>query len=195
LVTALVRPLPSATASDLTSSVVSACLIPQLPPAIVSINLARAAKRMAKAKVIVKRLASIENFGAMNVFCSDKTGTRTEGIVQVQSAVDLSGVASEKVLRYAYLNAFYEAGYTNPIGEAIRAHQQFDLSSYRKVDEIRYDFLRKRLSVLLAHDDTHLMVTNGALQNVLSVCSKVETDSGTLVDISIVQPDIQRQVE
>jgi len=170
-------------------------LTPQLLPAIISINLARGAKRMANAKVIVKRLASIENFGAMNVFCSDKTGTLTEGIVQVQSAVDVSGVASDKVLLYAYLNAFYEAGYTNPIDEAIRAHQPFDLSGYRKVDEIPYDFLRKRLSVLVAHENAHLMVTKGALKNVLAVCSNVETGTGTLVDISTMQAEIQRHFE
>lgn len=170
-------------------------LTPQLLPAIISINLARGAKRMAKAKVIVKRLASIENFGAMNVFCSDKTGTLTEGVVQVQSALDVSGIVSEKVLRYAYLNAFYEAGYSNPIDLAIRAHQQFDLSGYRKVDEIPYDFLRKRLSVLLEHQDTHLLVTKGALKNVLAVCSHVETSVGTLVDISTMQAEIQRQFE
>ncbi len=170
-------------------------LTPQLLPAIISINLARGAKRMANAKVIVKRLASIENFGAMNVFCSDKTGTLTEGIVQVQSALDVSGAASDKVLLYAYLNAFYEAGYTNPIDEAIRTHQQFDLSGYQKVDEIPYDFLRKRLSVLLTHEDVHLLVTKGALKNVLAVCSNVETGPGTLVDISTMQAEIQRQFE
>ena len=138
-------------------------LTPQLLPAIISINLAHGAKRMAQAKVIVKRLASIENFGSMNVICSDKTGTLTEGIVHLQSALDVEGAPSDKVLLYAYLNAFYETGFTNPIDEAIRTHRQFDLSGYQKADEIPYDFLRKRLSILVAHEDTHLMVTKGAL--------------------------------
>ena len=89
-------------------------LTPQLLPAIISINLAHGAKRMAQAKVIVKRLAAIENFGSMNVLCSDKTGTLTEGSVQVQSALDVDGTPSEKVLLYAYLNAFYETGFTQP---------------------------------------------------------------------------------
>ena len=102
-----------------------------------------------KQKVIVKRLASIENFGSMNVICSDKTGTLTEGIVHLQSALDVEGAPSEKVLLYAYLNAFYETGFTNPIDEAIRTHRQFDLSGYQKLDEIPYDFLRKRLSILV----------------------------------------------
>ena len=99
-------------------------LTPQLLPAIISINLAHGAKRMAQAKVIVKRLASIENFGSMNVICSDKTGTLTEGIVHLQSALDVEGAPSEKVLLHAYLNAFYETGFTNPIDEAIRTQPQ-----------------------------------------------------------------------
>jgi P-type Mg2+ transporter len=170
-------------------------LTPQLLPAIISINLARGAKRMAQAGVIVKRLASIENFGSMNVICSDKTGTLTEGIVRLQSALDVAGAASDKVLLHAYLNAFYETGFTNPIDEAIRAHRQFDLSGYAKTDEIPYDFLRKRLSILVAHDDTHLMVTKGALQNVLEVCSTAETGPGTLVDIAVERDRIQQHFE
>ena len=150
-------------------------LTPQLLPAIISINLAHGAKRMAQQKVIVKRLASIENFGSMNVICSDKTGTLTEGIVHLQSALDVEGTPSDQVLLYAYLNAFYETGFTNPIDEAIRTHRKFDLAGYQKQDEIPYDFLRKRLSILVSHDDTHLMVTKGALLNVLAVCSSAET--------------------
>ena len=170
-------------------------LTPQLLPAIISINLSRGAKRMAQARVIVKRLASIENFGSMNVLCSDKTGTLTEGIVRLQSALDVDGNTSDKVLLHAYLNAFYETGFANPIDEAICTHRQFDLSSYRKVDEIPYDFLRKRLSILVAHDDSHLLVTKGALQNVLDACSKAETGVGTIVDITLVREQIQQHLE
>src|SRR5882724_8233534 len=170
-------------------------LTPQLLPAIVSINLAHGAKRMAKEKVIVKRLASIENFGSMNVICSDKTGTLTEGIVHLQSALDAEGASSDKVLLYAYLNAFYQTGFTNPIDEAIRSHRQFDLTGYEKADEIPYDFLRKRLSILVSHGDTHLMVTKGALRNVLAVSSGGETGNGTFVDIAGMQDAIQKHFE
>ena len=169
-------------------------LTPQLLPAIISINLAHGAKRMAREKVIVKRLASIENFGSMNVICADKTGTLTEGIVHLQSALDVAGAPSDKVLLYAYLNAFYETGFTNPIDEAIRTHRQFDLSGYQKQDEIPYDFLRKRLSILVSHDDTQLMVTKGALANVLAVCSSAETEDG-IVDIGAVRGPIQKHFE
>ena len=95
-------------------------LTPQLLPAVISVNLAHGAKRMAEQKAIVKQLASIENFGSMNVLCSDKTGTLTEGIVHLQGTLDLSGNNSDKVARYAYLNSVYETGFNNPIDEAIR---------------------------------------------------------------------------
>jgi len=150
---------------------------------------------MAQAKVIVKRLASIENLGSMNVLCSDKTGTLTEGSVHVQSALDVEGAPSEKVLLYAYLNAFYETGFPNPIDAAIRTHRQFDLAGYRKVDEIPYDFLRKRLSVLVAHEATHLLVTKGALANVLAVCGSAETAGGTIVEITAMRGRIQQHFE
>jgi Mg2+-importing ATPase len=170
-------------------------LTPQLLPAIISINLSHGAKRMAQKKVIVKRLSSIENFGSMNVICSDKTGTLTEGTVQLQSALNVDGTPSDKVLLHAYLNAFYETGFTNPIDEAIRSHQKFDLTGYQKQDEIPYDFLRKRLSILVSHDNNHLMITKGALKNILDVCSTVETADGTIADISTVKDQIQKHFE
>ncbi len=170
-------------------------LTPQLLPAIISINLAHGAKKMAEKKVIVKRLASIENFGSMNVICSDKTGTLTEGTVKVQSAVDLNGEASDKVFLFAYLNASYETGFTNPIDEAIINFQKIDLKGYQKHDEIPYDFLRKRLSISVKHDDEYLMVTKGALSNILDVCSTVETKEGSVVKLTTEEKQIQKQFE
>lgn len=167
-------------------------LTPQLLPAIISINLAHGAKKMAQKKVIVKRLASIENFGSMNVICSDKTGTLTEGIVRVESALDANGAPSDKVFLFAYINAFYETGFTNPIDEAIRTSRTLDLSEYRKKDEIPYDFLRKRLSIAVAHGDAHLMITKGALANILDVCSFAETDEGTVIEIASARDRIQK---
>jgi Mg2+-importing ATPase len=170
-------------------------LTPQLLPAIISINLAHGAKRMATLKVIVKRLASIENFGSMSVLCSDKTGTLTEGVVQLHSALDVHGKESEKVLLYAYLNAFYETGFANPIDEAIRTHHPFDVSLYQKLDEVPYDFIRKRLSILVSKGEQNLMVTKGAFQNVLAVCSSAEISEGTIADIAAVQEQIQQRFE
>lgn len=170
-------------------------LTPQLLPAIISINLAHGAKKMATKKVIVKRLSSIENFGSMNIICSDKTGTLTEGTVKVESAVNVKGDANDKVFLFAYLNAFYETGFTNPIDKAILDYRKTDLSGYLKTDEIPYDFLRKRLSIAVSHGDAHFMVTKGALANVLDVCKTVEITDGNVVDIASMNDKIQKHFE
>jgi len=170
-------------------------LTPQLLPAIISINLAHGAKKMAEKKVIVKRLASIENFGSMNVICSDKTGTLTEGTVQVESALDIEGNPNDKVFLYSYLNAFYQTGFTNPIDEAILKYKKIDLSGYSKHDEIPYDFLRKRLSISVRQNNVHLMLTKGALANILEVCSSAETKEGIIVELSSIKDTIQKHFE
>jgi len=150
-------------------------LTPQLLPAIISINLATGARRMAEQKVIVKQLTSIENFGSMNILCSDKTGTITQGVVQLYSAVGIDGKDNEKVLLYAYLNSYFELGFASPIDDAIRNYRKLDVSAYKNLDEVPYDFIRKRLSVLVSKDGSNLMVTKGALQNILDICSKAES--------------------
>jgi len=170
-------------------------LTPQLLPAIVSVNLARGAKQMAKKQVIVKRLPAIENFGSMNVFCTDKTGTLTEGEVKIHSAVNVDGNESDRVLLYAYLNAASESGYANPIDTAIREHKTFDISGYQKLDEVPYDFNRKRLSILFAKDNTHLIITKGALKPILDVCSTIETVDGKTIDLAPQQDKIQQRAE
>jgi P-type Mg2+ transporter len=170
-------------------------LTPQLLPAIIMVNLAHGAKNMALRKVIVKRLASIENFGSMNVLCSDKTGTLTEGVVHVRSTLDIEGKESEKVLLYAYLNSFYETGFANPIDEAIRAHRKFDVSAWQKLDEEPYDFVRKRLSILVSHGSAHLMITKGSLKDVLAACTTAETSGGAVVNIAEIQDRAQAHFE
>lgn len=180
-------------------------LTPQLLPAIVSVNLARGAKKMAKKQVIVKRLPAIENFGSMNVFCTDKTGTLTEGEVKIHSAVDAEekesigvGEAStqaNRVLLYAYLNAAFESGYVNPIDQAIREYQTFDISEYQKLDELPYDFNRKRLSILFKKDNKSLIITKGALKNILDICSSVEMTEGKKIDIVDQQQKLHQEAE
>jgi Mg2+-importing ATPase len=170
-------------------------LTPQLLPAIISINLAHGAKIMAQQKVIVKRLASIENFGSMNVLCSDKTGTLTDGTVCLNSAIDIDGSSSDRVFFHAYLNSFYEKGFSNPIDEAIRSYKQQDISGYEKIDEVPYDFIRKRLSILIKKDGRYFMVTKGALSNVLAVCPFAENKAGDKIDTSTVGKIIQQKFE
>jgi Mg2+-importing ATPase len=169
-------------------------IIPELLPAIISINLAVGAVHMARQKVIVKQLASIENLGSMNVLCADKTGTLTEGTVKLEGARDAEGNPTEKGLLYAYINSFFETGFTNPIDDAIRAHGEFDLAGYEKLDEVPYDFVRKRLSILIVKDGAHLMITKGALSNVLDLCSTVDLPSGC-GDIAALRQGIEQQCE
>ncbi|EGD51721.1 magnesium-translocating P-type ATPase [Thermoanaerobacter ethanolicus JW 200] len=186
--------------SFLFSLAIAVGLTPQLLPAIISINLAHGAKMMARVKVIVKRLASIENFGSMDVLCSDKTGTLTEGIVKLQSTFDVIGNQSDKVLFYAYLNAYFESGFINPIDEAIRTFKEFDTRDYIKLDERPYDFVRKRLSIILSKSNkstneaqSYIMITKGALDNIIKVCKNAEIEDGKVVDIKTIQDFIQKQ--
>jgi Mg2+-importing ATPase len=167
-------------------------LTPQLLPAIISVNLAKGAKGMAAKQVIVKRLAAIENFGSMDVLCSDKTGTLTEGRVQVRSAVDASGAESERVLFYAHVNASFQTGFANPIDTAVRDHCSFDLAAWRRLDEVPYDFTRKRLSVLATDGNRHWLVSKGAVEAMLSVCSSAEIGSA-LVPIAEAEGQIRQR--
>lgn len=169
-------------------------LTPQLLPAIISINLAHGARQMASHKVIVKRLSSIENFGSMNVLCTDKTGTLTEGIVRMHSVLDLEGGASEEVFLLAYVNAFFETGFSNPIDKAILSYGKPDVSGFRKMDEVPYDFIRKRLSILVSSGSEHFIVTKGALINVLDVCTSAMV-SREVVDISLAKEGIQARFQ
>ncbi len=170
-------------------------LTPQLLPAIISINLAHGARRMAESKVIVKRLSSIENFGSMSVLCSDKTGTITEGPVEIQGAWDVEGKPQESVLRLAYLNAYFETSFVNPIDEALRGSKALDIDGVTKVDEVPYDFDRKRMSVLVRKDGRPLMITKGALKSVLDVSTQARTPDGKVVPMDEVRSVVQQCFE
>jgi|WetSurMetagenome_2_1015567.scaffolds.fasta_scaffold03727_9 P-type Mg2+ transporter len=169
-------------------------LTPQLLPVIISINLSHGARRMAEQKVIIKRLDSIENFGSMNILCSDKTGTLTEGIMHLHSFMGADGQENKKVLLYAYLNSSFETGYKNPIDIAIRAHSSPDISAYHKLDEVPYDFIRKRLSILVSTEDGNLVISKGTLPNLFSICSQAETASG-IIDLTSVREKVKAQFE
>ena len=157
-------------------------LSPELLPAIVSVTLSAGARAMCKEGVIVRRLDAIENLGSMTVLCTDKTGTLTEGTIVLADATDSNGRTSAAVRQLAFLNAAFETGIDNPIDAAIvTAGEQAGLSTtgYAKIDEIPYDFLRKRLTIVVAEGgdaERHLVVTKGAFSNVLSICTQVERD-------------------
>jgi Mg2+-importing ATPase len=155
-------------------------LTPQLLPAIVTVTLSRGAQAMAKEGVIVQRLSSIENLGSMDTLCTDKTGTLTQGVVRVDGALDVAGEESADVLRLATLTAHFQTGLSNPLDEAILAGQQFDFSAVTKIDEIPYDFVRKRLSVVVRESPKaeSILVTKGALEHLLEACVSAQTSQG-----------------
>ncbi len=170
-------------------------LTPQLLPAIISVNLSTGARRMAKLKVIVKRLSSIENFGSMNILCSDKTGTITEGKVNLKDALDINGKHSDKVLQYAWLNASMQQGFNNPIDDAICSSYKDPDNSFTVQAEIPYDFIRKRLTVQVKSKTQNLAITKGALNAVLSICNQGETAEGKLVGIEDCKKAITEQYQ
>jgi Mg2+-importing ATPase len=155
-------------------------MTPELLPAIISITLSKGAQSMAKKGVIVRRLASIENFGSMDVLCTDKTGTLTLGVVSLDGALDPQGKASDQVFLNAYLNAHFQTGLANPLDEAILQHAQPEIGRFNKTEEIPYDFIRKRLSVAVqdttSHKSTYTLITKGALDKVLEASTQIQED-------------------
>lgn len=149
-------------------------LTPELLPMVVSVTLARGALLMAKKKVIVKRLAAIQNLGSMDVFCTDKTGTLTEAKIRLEQHTNPQGQPSERVLELAYLNSFFETGLKSPLDEAILAHQDIDVSAWKKIDEVPFDFERRRVSVLLDKGQGCLLVVKGASEEIIGLCSSYE---------------------
>lgn len=170
-------------------------LTPQLLPAIISVNLAQGAREMARNSVIVKRLSSIENLGSMNVLCSDKTGTITQGKVTLKDALDIEGQHSEKTLLYAWLNAVLQKGYINPVDQAIQSARQGDAGEYVVQTEIAYDFSRKRLSVQVRRQGENLVLVKGALNAIIDVCTNVELPGGNVVPIGAQLPLIRERYE
>jgi Mg2+-importing ATPase len=159
-------------------------MAPELLPAIMTIAMSAGAKRLAAKKVIVKKLSSIQNLGEINLFCSDKTGTLTEGILKVSSIVDIDGKDSSFVKQLAFLNAKFESGFANPMDDALRSMDNVAADGYKKTDEVPYDFIRKRLSVCVQKENEHMMITKGAINNVVAVCDKVLMADGSVVPVA-----------
>jgi len=155
-------------------------LTPEMLPMIVTVNLSKGALAMARKKVIVKRLNAIQNFGAMDVLCTDKTGTLTEGKIVLEKHLDINGDPNEKVLHYGYLNSYHHTGLKNLLDEAVLKHEELEerlkaKDEYRKIDEIPFDFVRRRMSVVV-EDKTGLntLICKGAVDEVLSQCTRVD---------------------
>lgn len=171
------RPL---TDSILFSLALAVGLTPELLPAIISVTLARGARAMAESGVIVRRLEAIENLGSMDILCTDKTGTLTEGVIHLDGWMDVDGRPSDEVLLLARLNALLQSGMANPLDQAIAAAPSSGPreGAFLKRDEIPYDFIRKRLSVVVTSPERKtLLICKGAVDNVLEVCGSVR-DAG-----------------
>jgi Mg2+-importing ATPase len=158
-------------------------LTPELLPMIITVNLSRGGLSMSKKGVIVKRLTSIENFGSMNVLCTDKTGTLTENKITLVLHVDPEGNDNDKVLLYSYLNSFYQTGLKSPLDEAILVHEKIDISGYQKIDEVPFDFVRRRVSVVVENDRQRFFIGKGAPEEILKVSSFCEI-GGLPVDLT-----------
>jgi Mg2+-importing ATPase len=162
-------------------------LTPEMLPMIVTVNLSKGALAMARKKVIVKRLNAIQNFGAMDVLCTDKTGTLTQGKIILEKHLDAHGDPSEKVLHYGYLNSYHHTGLKNLLDEAILAHEELEErlkagEQYRKIDEIPFDFVRRRMSVVVEDaNGLNILICKGAVEEVLGLCTRVEV-KGELIE-------------
>jgi Mg2+-importing ATPase len=151
-------------------------LTPEFLPMITSVTLGQGALHMARRKVIVKHLAAIQNFGSIDVLCSDKTGTLTSSDMELSQVFDPLGQPSERALLLTYLNSFHETGIKSPLDIAILKHVSLDVQSYRKLGEIPFDFERRRLSVAVEHEGERLLITKGAPESVLAGCISYEVN-------------------
>lgn len=151
-------------------------LTPELLPMVISVTLSRGAMHMSKKKVIVKRLSAIQDLGSMDVLCTDKTGTLTEAKIHLEAHVDSMGVSSNRVLELAYLNSFFETGLKSPLDEAILEHEHIDVTGWRKIDEVPFDFERRRVSVLIDNSETRWLVVKGAPDDIIGLCTHYEND-------------------
>jgi len=165
-------------------------LTPEFLPMITTVTLGRGAVHMARKNVIVKHLDAMQNFGSIDVLCSDKTGTLTSGEMSLEQHLDPFGAPCERVFLLAFLNSLHETGITNPLDEAIKErhssdpldtavlkHDHPDIHDYEKVDEIPFDFERRRVSIVVKHNDERLLITKGAPESVLSTCTSYEVDN------------------
>ncbi len=170
---------------------------PELLPAITSITLSHGAKKMNEHGVIVRRLNAIEDFGNMDILCTDKTGTLTEGVVHLDNAFDIHGNSSKEVLRYAMINAHFQTGLDNPLDDAIQLAAQnagIDIHGEKKIGEIPYDFIRKSLSIIAENDQNQrYLITKGAMDRILPVCESIWSDFDAVPLDSAIRDSIEKK--
>jgi Mg2+-importing ATPase len=175
---------------------VSVGLTPEMLPMIVTVCLSKGALAMSRKKVIVKRLNSIQNFGAIDILCTDKTGTLTQDRVILEKAVDVTNRDSEDVLRYAYMNSYYQTGLRNLLDRSVLSHSEFDVErGCRKVDEIPFDFQRKRMSVVVDYEGDHVLICKGAVEDIYKACAQYQVDDEVHMMIDLIKNDLLEEYE
>lgn len=171
-------------------------LTPEMLPMIITANLAKGALSMARKKVIVKRLPAIQNLGAMDVLCTDKTGTLTQDRVVLEKHVDILGNPSEDVLTYAYLNSYFQTGLRNLIDRAILEHEELEVErDCRLVDELPFDFQRRRMSVVVDYEQDHVLICKGAVEEIYSCCSHYQIGDEIYPLIDMMRADLFEEVD
>lgn len=153
-------------------------LTPELLPMIVTVTLARSAMDLAKRKVIVKRLSAIHDLGAIDILCTDKTGTLTEAAIKLVRAIDGNGAESQRAYAYAFINSQFESGMKSPLDDAILAAHPFDMTAWKKIDEVPFDFERRRVSVLVEHEGRRRLIVKGAPEDLLALSGRYESATG-----------------
>jgi len=170
-------------------------MAPELLPAITTIAMSAGAKRMLAKKVIVKKLASIQNLGEVNLLCTDKTGTITEGSIKITGLVNGYGKEDEQVKQLAFWNASFESGYSNPIDDALKLLKFETHKPAEKTGEIPYDFLRKRLSIAVKTEKESLLITKGAFTQIMEICSGIPSATGNIEDINVHKAELEKSFE
>jgi len=171
-------------------------LTPEMLPMIVTVNLSKGAIAMSRKKVIVKRLNSIQNFGAIDILCTDKTGTLTQDRVILEKAVDVTNRDSDDVLRYAYMNSYYQTGLRNVLDRSVLSHSDLDVErGCGKVDEIPFDFQRKRMSVVVDYEGEHVLICKGAVEDIYKVCTHYQIDEEIHLMIDLIKDDLLEEYE
>ncbi|GAK49993.1 magnesium-transporting ATPase, E1-E2 family [Candidatus Moduliflexus flocculans] len=170
-------------------------LTPEMLPMIVTVNLAKGALTMARKKVIVKRLPAIQNFGAIDTLCTDKTGTLTQDRVVLEQHVDILGNVSEEVLNYAYLNSYFQTGLRNLIDRTVIEHADLNLDQCRLVDELPFDFQRRRMSVVVEYEGDHVLICKGAVEEIYAVCTRYQIDEEVYPLVNMLRDDLFEEVE
>jgi Mg2+-importing ATPase len=166
-------------------------LTPEMLPMILAACLSKGAQSLARLKVVMKRLDAIQNLGAMDIFCTDKTGTLTQDHIVLQRHVDVIGRESEDVLRYAWMNSHYQTGLRNLLDRAILSRTDLDVErSCRKVDEIPFDFQRRRMSVVVDHEGDYQLICKGAVEEILAVCDRYQIDDELHTMIPMIKDEV-----